>query len=148
MKRKIQDNALVEWLRQVILNMLATKDLANKVFDYIYPWDETLAYIAWAIRASCHRIIQATQGQAVFGRDMILNLVLVVDWRVITAGKHQQVDIENVKNPMWVTNDYTIGNIVYVEMTGIWRKLDYSKHWLYRITGVFTNGTGWFQWGN
>ena len=29
--------------------MLVTKDLDNKVFDYIYPWGETLASIAWTI---------------------------------------------------------------------------------------------------
>ena len=77
--------------------MLVTKDLANKIFDYIYPWGETLASIAWDIRASYHHTIQATPGQYVFGRDMILNIASAVDWRVITAGKQQQVDIDNVQ---------------------------------------------------
>ena len=40
-----QDNAPVEWVHQVILNMLVTKDIANKVFDYIDPWVEILSYI-------------------------------------------------------------------------------------------------------
>ena len=31
--------------------MIFTKDINNKVFDYLYPWGETLAYIAWAIIA-------------------------------------------------------------------------------------------------
>ena len=65
-----QDNAQVEQVHQVILNMLVTKDLDNKVFDYIYQWGETLAYIAWAIRASYHRTIMATTGQASFVRDI------------------------------------------------------------------------------
>ena len=59
--------------------MLATKDIDNKVFDYIDPWGETLASIAWAIRASYHRTMHATIGQSVFGRDMIFNLVSVID---------------------------------------------------------------------
>ena len=62
-----QSNATVERLHQVTLNMLVTKDLDNKVFDYIYSWGETLSYIAWEIRASYHRTIMATPGQAVFG---------------------------------------------------------------------------------
>ena len=39
-------NAPVKQVNQVILNMLVTKDLDNKVFDYIDPWVETLSAIA------------------------------------------------------------------------------------------------------
>ena len=65
-----QDNAPVENVHQLILNMLITKDLDDKVFDYIDPWGENLAYIAWAIRASYHRTIMAMPGQDFFGRDI------------------------------------------------------------------------------
>ena len=41
--KKPQDNAPVERVHQVILNILVIKDLSNKVFDYIDSWDETLA---------------------------------------------------------------------------------------------------------
>ena len=41
-----QANALEERLHKIILNMLATKDFDNKVFDYICSWNETLSYIA------------------------------------------------------------------------------------------------------
>ena len=123
-----QANYPVEILHQVILNMLVTKDIDKKVFAYIYIWGETLAYIAWAIRASYHRTIMDTQGQAVFGIDILLNLDSFVYWRVATAAKQRQVDIDNVReNVMRVMHDYVIGNQVYVEMTGIYRKLDYKK---------------------
>ena len=102
-------------VHQVILNMIATKHLANKVFDYIYQWGLTLAYIACAIRAYYHHTMQSTPGQAVFGRDMIFNLTLIVDRRDINARKEQQVDIDNFReNAMRVTHDYAIGNLVYV----------------------------------
>ena len=56
-----------------------------------------------------------TPGQAVFDRDMLFNLASVVDWRVVTAAKQRQVDIDNVReNPRRVTHDYEIGNRVYV----------------------------------
>ena len=77
--------------------MLVNKDLDNKVFDHIGPWGETLAYIAWAIRASYHRTIMDTPGQYVFGRDMLFNLASVVDWKFLTATKQHQVDIDNVR---------------------------------------------------
>ena len=41
-----QDNTLVESVYQEILYMLLTKDISNKVFEYIYSWGETLACIA------------------------------------------------------------------------------------------------------
>ena len=57
--------------------MLVTKDIYSKVFKYIDSWGETLAYIAWVIRASYHRTIMATAGQDVFGRDILFNLASV-----------------------------------------------------------------------
>ena len=38
-----------------------------------------------------------------------------------------------------------IGDQVYVQMTDIYRKLDYKKQGLYRITEVFTNCKVWVQ---
>ena len=75
-----QANTPVERVHQVILNLLVTKYIYNKVFDHIYPWGETLAYIAWSIIASYHSTIMSTPCQAVFGRDMILKLASVVYW--------------------------------------------------------------------
>ena len=60
-----QDNAPVERTHQVILNMLVTKDLDNKVFNYIDPWGETLIYIEWAIRAYYYFTVLSTPGQSV-----------------------------------------------------------------------------------
>ena len=122
--------------------MLFTKDLYNKVFNYIYPWGETIAYIAWSIRAFYHCTIMATPVQAVFVRDMIFNLASVVYWQFATTAKQRQVGIDNVReNSKRGTHDYAIGNLVYVEMTDIYRKLDYKKQGPYRITEVFTNVT-------
>ena len=53
-------------MHQLILNMLVTKYLANKVLDYIDPCDEILSYIEWEIRASYHHTIQDTPGKYVF----------------------------------------------------------------------------------
>ena len=146
--KKPQANAPVERVHQVILNMLLTRDLDKKVFDYIDPWGETLASIAWAIRDSYHCTIMTTPCQAVFDRDKLFNLASIVDWQVVTAAKQRQVDIDNFReNARRVTHDYAIGDQVYVEMTGIYRKFDYRKQGPYRITEVFTNGTVRFQCG-
>ena len=126
--------------------MIVTKDLDNNIFDHIYPWGEILSYIAWVIRASYHRTIISTQGKAIFVRDMLINLASVVDWLVANAAKQQQVDIYNFRgNTMQVMHNYAIGDQVYMEMTGIYRKLNYIKQGLYIIIEVFTNGTVKFQ---
>ena len=55
----------------------------------------------------------ATPGQAFFGKDILFNLTSVIDWRVATAAKQRQVDIDNVKeNAKRVTHDYTTGDRV------------------------------------
>ena len=91
-----QANDTMDWVHQVILNMLVNKNLDKKVVCYIYPWGETLESIVCIIRASYYRNIQDATVKSVFGRDMIFNLTSVVDWQVITDGKKQQVEIDNV----------------------------------------------------
>ena len=55
---------------------------------------------------------------------MILNLTSVLYKQVVTTAKQRQVNIDNVwENARRVTLDYTIGDRVYVEMTGIYWKL-------------------------
>ena len=89
-----------------------------------------------------------TPGQAVFGRDMLSNLAPVVYCWVVTAANQRQVDIDNVReNAKRVMHDYTVGYQVYVQMNGIYRKLDYKKQWPYRIIEVFKNGTVQVQRG-
>ena len=84
-------------IHQIILNILVTKDLDEKFFEHVDPWDETLASIVWAIRASYDRTKMATPGQVVFGIYIIFNLASVVEWQAITAAKQLQVDIDNVR---------------------------------------------------
>ena len=59
---------------------------------------------------------------------MIFNLASVIYWQVITTEKQQQVVIDNFQENAWrVKYDYAIGNKLYVEMTVIYRELDYNK---------------------
>ena len=123
-----QPNAPVERVRQVILNMLVTKDFDKKVLDHVDPWNETLSYIARAIRASYRRTLTAKPGQSIFGRGMLLKLASVADWKFVTSASQEKSDIDNVQeNDRRFTHDYEIGDQFYVEMTGIYRKLDYKK---------------------
>ena len=73
-----ESNSPVERVHQVMLNMLVTKDLDKKVFEYIYPWGETLAYISWAIKDSYNCTIMTAPSQYIFGKYMVFNLASVV----------------------------------------------------------------------
>ena len=58
------------------------------------------------------------------------------------------MDIDNLwENSRRVTHDYTVGDLVYVEMTDIYHTLYYKKQGTYRIIEVFTNDTVIFQRG-
>ena len=77
---------------------------------------------------------------------MLFNLASVIYWRVVTSVKQHQVDIDNfIENYRQVTHDYAVGDQVFVEMTGIYLKLNYKKQGPYRINEVFTNCTVWVQ---
>ena len=122
--------------------MLVSNYLDKNVFDYIDPRSETLAYIACSIRASYHLTIMATPCQAILGRYMLFNLASVVYWRVVTPTERRQIDIDNVPiKARQVTHDYAVGNVVYVEINGIYHKLDYKKQSSNRIIEVFKNST-------
>ena len=73
---------------------------------------------------------------------MIFNLASVVNWKVNTAKNQLQVDIDNAcKNDKRVRHDYAVGDLVYMDMAGIYHKLYYEKYGPYRINKLFTNGT-------
>ena len=88
--------------------MIVTKYLDNTVFDYKYPYVETPAFVAWAIRDFYQCNIDATSGQSVFGRYMIFNFELFVDWRVIITKKKRQVDMITMLGKSRVTKKLAI----------------------------------------
>ena len=66
---------------------------------------------------------------------MIFNLASVLYWKVITSGKHKQVDIDNFQeNVRQVMHDYAVDDLVYAEIPVIYHKIYYKKQGLYRIT--------------
>lgn len=129
--------------------MFLTKNLKNQVFDYIDPFGELLASVAWAIRASYNSTTNATPAQLVFGRDMIFNLQTLVDWKALSIRKQKLVDAANLReNQNRIDFDYQIGQKVYVINNDIKRKLESPKKGPYLITNIYTNGTVRIQRGN
>ena len=48
-------------------------DLQNNYLDGDEPWSGILAVADFSVRSTYHTTLQATPGQLVFGRDMILS---------------------------------------------------------------------------
>ena len=135
-----QSNTTVERIHQFIYNKIVIKDIDRKVYDYINPWRETQASVLWEIRASYNHTLGFIPGQAVFGGDMLFNLMSIVDWYIVTSRNKRQVDIDDVcKNARRVSHDFTTGDLFYVENTEIYCKLDYNKQGPYVINEVSTN---------
>ena len=139
-----QANAPVERVHQVIHNMMITKDLSERVMDYIDPWGEILSSVAWAIRASYHSTLQATPAQLVFGRDMIFNMTSVIDWHAKHCNKRAQVQRDNIReNNKRIAHEYAVGDKVYVvrDKNEVRRKMSAPKMGPYEVTDIYDNGT-------
>ena len=143
-----QGNSPVERIHQVIGHMLLTKDLENQTYYLIDPFGEILSSIAWAIRSSYHSTLHATPGEIVFGRDMIFNMKVAIDWDLMQKNKEQQIIRDNIReNLKRIDYDYKVGDKVMVLQSGVVRKLDRRKKGPFRITQVFTNGNVMIQRG-
>jgi hypothetical protein len=60
--------------------MLCTAEL--DMADSVTPddMDVFLDNAAWAIRSTYHTVLEASSGAAIFGQDMLFNILFVADW--------------------------------------------------------------------
>jgi hypothetical protein len=82
-------NGILEWVHQVLGQMLRTAeiDMANSVtLDDV---DVFLDNTAWAIHSAYHMVLKASPGAAIFGWDMLFDIPFVADWRNLeNTGNH------------------------------------------------------------
>ena len=143
-----QANAILERIHQVVGSMLKTKDLVNIEFDELDMWSPILASVAYAIRCSHHSTLNATPGQLVFGRDMLLDLKFEPNYEEMWAKKQKRINYDNIReNSKRASHDYKVDEYVYIVKDGQYRKLEGDKQGPFRITEVFTNGTVRLQKG-
>jgi hypothetical protein len=141
-------NAILERIHQVVGSMLKTQDLKEQIFDAWKPWSEVLASVAYAIRCSYHSTLQATPGQLVFGRDMLLNIGFEPNYEQVWERKQRRINYDNVReNAKRFNHTYSVGDYAYVLRDGNYRKLEGDKLGPYRVTEVFTNNTVQIQKG-
>ncbi len=78
-----QANGILEHVHQVLGQMLCTAEL--DMADSVTP-DDVDVFLdnkAWAIRSTYHTVLKPSPGAAIFGRDMLFDILLVADWHKI-----------------------------------------------------------------
>ncbi len=139
----------MERVHQVLGQMLCTAKL--DMADSVTPDDVDvfLDNVAWAIRSTYHTVLKASPGAAIFGQDMLFDILFVADWRKIGERRQSLTDHGNQsENAKRIDYDYKVRDKVLVINEGILRKAEstYGKE-PWTITTVHTNGTIRIQCG-
>ena len=143
-----QSNGIIERVHQVLGNALRTFELEQKELDTNDPWGPFLSAAAWAIRSTVHTTLEATPGQLIFGRDMLLPIRIKTDWAMIRQRKQDIIDANNRReNSRRIEHEYRVGEKVLLEKPGLVSKLSAPRTGPYRITDTYTNGTVRIQRG-
>ena len=75
-----QAKSILEIIIQFIANLVSKFDSQNNYIDKDYPWSSILSATAFALQSMYHTTLQATPGQLVFGRGVILNTPFIAVW--------------------------------------------------------------------
>ena len=93
------------------------------------------------MRATVHTTLKATPGSLVYQKDMILNILVVVDLLDITARRQQIIDERTIaKNRKQISHDYQPNDQVLV-LAYKPDKLEPRARGPYRILHTHVNGT-------
>ena len=75
--RNRHSNIIIEIIHQVLGNLVRAYNLhKNYIYDN-YPWMRVLEASSFSVQSTYHRIKDKSQGQIVFGRDMIIPIKYV-----------------------------------------------------------------------
>ena len=97
----------------------------------------------WAVCSTYHKVLKASPGAAIFGRDMLFDILFIADWNKIGDYRQCQTDGNTrCENKTCVDWDYKVGDKALVHKDGIICKTESrydSDPWT--ITSVHMNGT-------
>jgi hypothetical protein len=123
-----QANAVLEHVHQILGQMLHTAEIdMTKSFtpnDVNVILDNT----AWAICSTYHTVLKASPGAAIFGCNMLFDILFVADWHKIGQHRQSLTDRGNQhKNNQRIDYSYKVGDKILVEKEGILHKAE-SKY--------------------
>ncbi len=122
-------------------NMLPTAKLDMARLVNASDIDIFLADAAWAIRSTHHTVLKASPGAAIFGQDMLFDILFIADWKKIGEHRQRLTDLNTTReNEGRIDYDYKVGQKILVLNKGILRKA--QSIWQkdpWTITTVHTN---------
>ena len=143
-----QSNAMIERIHMTLGNMLRSFDLEKQELNEENPFEEFLAAAAWALRSTYHTVLDATPGQLVYGRDMLLPIQFKANWGAIALRRKERIQRDNTReNKSRSSYQYTIGQQVLVTKPGKIPKMTLPREGPYTIVRINTNGTVRIQRG-
>ena len=95
-----QANAILECLHQALAAMMPTAelDMANSVDPS--DTDDFLNNVAWGVHSTYHTALKATPGAAIFGRDMLFDILFIADWTKPGDYRQHQTNCNTVRENM------------------------------------------------
>ncbi len=81
-----------------------------------------LSDAAWAVCFIYHTVLKTSPGAAIFGQDMLFDILFIADWQKIWEHRQQLTDLNNAHgNKGRIDNDYKVGQKVMLKKEGILR---------------------------
>jgi hypothetical protein len=117
-KKNPQANGILERLHQVLAQMLRTAELD---MAKVTPNDANvfLDNAAWAICSTYHTVLKASPGAAIFGCNMLIDILFIADWNKIGDYRQCQTDLNTAhENSKQVDYDNKVGNKVLLTEKG------------------------------
>ena len=139
--RNPQANSIVERVHQTMGNMMRTFDVPSteKCQDQI---PGILSAISYGVRSTIHTTTRATPMQLVFGRDGILNVPHLANWKYIQSRKQAEINRNNIKeNRKRRTYTYQLNEYVLVKNDWTSKYGTTSYKGPYEIVKINDNGT-------
>jgi hypothetical protein len=144
-----QSNGIIERVHLTLNNTLRTAEVDGREMDEKDPWGPFSSSAAYAIRSTFHTALEATQGQLVFGRDMLLPIKFMAHWGEIEQQRQKEMARNNRReNTSRITHDYKVGDKELLKKPGKHlRKLEAPRTGPHTVTAIYTSGTLHIQKG-
>jgi hypothetical protein len=121
--KNLQANAILECIHQVLTQMLPTAKLDMAKSATPNDVNVFLDNAVWAICSTYHTLLKSSSGMAIFGRDMLFDILFIADWDKIGDYRQHQINLNMArKNSTQVDYDYKVGDKILVRQDGILRK--------------------------
>ncbi len=128
--------------------MLRSFEIENRELPRNSPFHSFISAAPWAICSTYHMTLQATPGQLVFGRDMLLSLPYRADWARIQERKQMLINKGVMhENANRLPHTYKVHGLVLLTKPSKLAKSVQPRTGLHTFTKVFKNGTVQLQCG-